>query len=389
MTSPHNAPFETRVLGHSSQTKKIKDPVSIEAVDYIEIFAANARQAAYYYSQAFGFTPVAYRGPETGYRDAATYVLRQNKVTFVITSPLSMRHWMSAYVMVHGDTAKDIAFRVADCDAFYEHAIKQGAKSAEPPTEWEDENGTIKRAGIYTYGETIHSIVERKDYKGTFWPGFVPYKDVFPEMPHSSPVGLITVDHVVGNVELGQMETWVKYYSKVLGFTEMKHFTDDDISTEYSALMSKVMTDGKNKIKFPINEPAQGKRKSQIDEYLEFHEGPGVQHVALITNDIIKTVSELKQRGVQFLNVPKTYYEELSGRVGKIKEDIKKLAELGILVDRDDDGYLLQLFTKPVHDRPTLFFEIIQRRGSKGFGVGNFKALFQSIEREQEMRGNL
>lgn len=365
------------------------DPLAIEAIDYVEIYAENAKQTAYFFCQAFGFTPVAYRGPETKFPQVASYVLQQQKITLVISSPLRMTHPIANSVLVHGTTAKDVALRVPNCEAFYYEAIKRGAESVQAPTVWEDENGRVIKAAIKTYGDTIHSIVERSTYKGLFWPGFVPFSEISDWKPVGDDVGLIVIDHVVGNVELGKMNHWVGFYEKVLGFSQMLHFTEDDISTEYSALMSKVMHNGNGKIKFPINEPAEGKRKSQIDEYLEFHNGPGVQHIALGCKDIIATVSALRKRGVQFLSVPKTYYEDIPTRVGEIKEDLEKIAMLGILVDRDDDGYLLQLFTKPVQDRPTLFFEIIQREGSRGFGIGNFKALFEAIEREQARRGNL
>ena len=385
---PITTPFQPTAAGGN-------DPLALDGIDYIEILAANGRQSAYYYEHAFGFTPIAYRGPETGCRDLASYVLRQGKITLVISSPLLPTSWIASHLLIHGDTVKDVSFRVQSCEAFFAEAIRRGAQVVEEPTFWEDSDGVVKRAAIKTYGETIHSIVERKNYKGVFWPGFEPYEQFFGGASHvhnnsaRDGVGLAAVDHIVGNVSLGDMSRWVGFYERVLGFSEMQHFSDDDISTEYSALMSKVVSDGSGKVKFPINEPAKGKRKSQIEEYLDYHVGPGVQHIALITGDILQTVSALRERGVNFLRVPQAYYDELESRVGAIKEDIAKIAELGILVDRDDDGYLLQLFTKPVHDRPTLFFEIIQRRGSQGFGVGNFKALFEAIEREQELRGNL
>lgn len=365
------------------------DPLAIEGIDYIEIFVANARQAAFFYCQAFGFTPIAYRGPETGFREAASYVLRQKKATFIVTSALRAGHPISQQVMLHGDTVLDVAFTVDNCEQFYLEAVRRGAKGSCIPTVFEDEHGPLKRAAIAVYGDNSHSIIERKSYKGVFWPGFVAYEEIFPRHNFPGDTGIVAIDHVVANVELGGMEKWVKFYQDVLGFKEMLHFSDKDISTEYSALMSKVMSNGTGKVKFPINEPAQGRRKSQIDEYLEFHNGPGVQHVALITGDILKTVATLRSRGVQFLKVPKTYYDAVPARVGTIKQDLAIIADLGILVDRDDDGYLLQLFTKPVHDRPTLFFEVIQREGSQGFGAGNFKALFEAIEREQAERGNL
>ncbi|MBN8549431.1 MAG: 4-hydroxyphenylpyruvate dioxygenase [Deltaproteobacteria bacterium] len=365
------------------------DPLAIDGIDYIELYVANARQAAFFYCQAFGFTPIAYRGPETGFREAASYVVRQKKATFILTSALRAGHPIAQQVMLHGDSVLDVAFTVDSCEQFYLEAVRRGARGVAVPTLYEDEHGPLKHASIAIYGHNVHSIVERKNYKGVFWPGFVPYEDIFPKHTFPGDVGIVAIDHVVGNVELGAMNTWVKFYQDVLGFKEMLHFSDKDISTEYSALMSKVMRNGTGKVKFPINEPAVGKRKSQIDEYLDFHNGPGVQHVALITGDILKTVSALRNRGVQFLKVPKTYYDEVPKRVGTIKQDLAIIADLGILVDRDDDGYLLQLFTKPVHDRPTLFFEVIQREGSQGFGAGNFKALFEAIEREQAERGNL
>lgn len=368
---------------------KGESALAIDGVDHVEIYAGNAKQAAHYYSSAFAFTPYAYRGPETGYREAASYVMRQGDAVLVLTTPLKMMSGIGHQCLVHGDSAHAIALRVPSCEAFYHEAMQRGAESVEPPMIWKDGHGSVKRAAIKTYGDTIHTIVERHSYRGDFWPGFVPYTDLFPALAVPADPLIERIDHIVGNVELGQMERWVTFYEKVLGFTEMLHFTDKDISTEYSALMSKVVSDGSGKVKFPINEPAQGRRKSQIDEYLEFHHGAGVQHIAFRTKDIIKTISALRQRGVQFLHVPGTYYDEAPARVGTIREDLKKLRELGVLVDRDDDGYLLQLFTKPLQDRPTLFFEFIQREGSEGFGIGNFKALFEAIERDQALRGNL
>lgn len=365
------------------------DPLAIDEFDHVEIYSANGRQAVFYYAQTLGLEPVAYRGPETGYREAASYVLRRRGVTFVITTPIRMTSPIAHSLLVHGDTVRAVGLRVPCCEAFYLEAMKRGAVSAEIPASWSDAHGTVKRAAIRTYGDVIHPIIERKSYEGIYWPGFVAYTDIFAPMPAVTDTGIDRIDHIVGNVELGKMNQWVGFYEKVLGFSQLKHFSDDEISTEYSALMSKVMTGGVGKIKFPINEPAEGKRKSQIDEYLDFHNGPGVQHIALITKDVIKTVGEMRQKGIMFLRVPKTYYEDIPNRVGTIKEDLKKISELGILVDRDEDGYLLQLFSKPVHDRPTLFFEIIQREGSQGFGVGNFKALFEAIERDQAQRGNL
>ena len=366
-----------------------EDPLEIYGFDHIELYAGNARQATYYYCHAYGFTPVAYRGPETGYREAASYVLRQGEIQIVITSPLQSTSKIAHHIQVHGDSVKDVAFEVANCEAFYHECLKRGAKSACEPEIWKDDTGEVKRAAIQTYGDVIHSIVERKGYSGDFWPGFVPFNSVFRVTPSISDAGLFAIDHIVGNVELGKMDYWVSFYKEILGFDELRHFTEDDISTEYSALMSKVVKNGTGKVKLPINEPAKGKRRSQIDEYLDFNVGAGVQHVAMATNNIVQSVSHLKENGVGFLYVPQTYYEDLDGRVGSIDENVDELSKLGVLVDRDDDGYLLQLFTKPVLDRPTLFFEIIQRRGSQGFGVGNFKALFEAIEREQELRGNL
>jgi len=378
---------KTLPLGGSKE--RGSDPLSIEGVDYIEIYSGNAKQAAFYYSHGFGFTPVAYRGPETGYRDAVSYVLRQGKVQLILTSPLNTANQINHLTTLHGDTVRDVAFRVPNCEAFFSEAVSRGAEVSMVPTEWQDEQGVARRAAIKTYGDVIHSIIERKNYKGNFWPGFASYESVFGSVPAVESCDVVAVDHVVGNVEFGRMQTWVDFYEQVLGFKEMLHFSDEDISTEYSALMSKVVANGTGKIKLPINEPSEGKRKSQIEEYLQFHNGPGVQHIALLTGDIIKTVSTLRTHDVKFLRVPETYYEDLSQRVGAIDEDLKRIAELGILVDRDDDGYLLQLFSLPVQDRPTLFFEVIQRKGSQGFGVGNFKALFEAIEREQARRGNL
>lgn len=367
----------------------VSDPLAIEGIECLEIFTENAKLTAYFFINAFGFTPIAYRGPETGYRQGVKYVLQQGEVTLVICAAIDPTDPIAGEVLAHGMTVRDISLRVPDCEAFYFEALKRGAESAEAPTEWRTASGSVKRSAIRTYGEVVHSLVSRHGFKGAFWPGYIAFSELFPNFPKSKPCGIEVIDHVVGNVELGEMERWVKFYEKVLGFTEMTHFSDKEISTEYSALMSKVMAGGRGKIKFPINEPAAGKRKSQIEEYLDFHHGPGVQHIALRTNDIIATVSELRDRGVQFLRIPTTYYDEVSKRVGTIKEDLKQIAELGILADRDDDGYLLQIFTQPITDRPTLFFEIIQREGSQGFGVGNFKALFEAIEREQARRGNL
>ncbi len=361
---------------------QMEDFFPVRDVDHLEFYVGNAKQSSYYLARAFGFKIVAYSGLETGNREKVSYVLVQKNMRFVVSGALSSENRIAEFVKTHGDGVKDVALLVDDVDKAYSEAVKRGAVAIAPPEELTDEDGTLKKAVIGTYGDTIHTLVERKNYKGAFMPGFqkVEFNIPFEES------GLIAVDHVVGNVE--KMEEWVSYYENVMGFKQMIHFDDDDISTEYSALMSKVMTNG-SRIKFPINEPADGKRKSQIQEYLEFYNGAGVQHLALLTSDIVKTVEALRTNGVEFLDTPDTYYDELTARVGKIDEEIDKLKELKILVDRDDEGYLLQIFTKPIVDRPTLFIEIIQRKGSRGFGEGNFKALFESIEREQERRGNL
>ncbi|MFN8154455.1 MAG: 4-hydroxyphenylpyruvate dioxygenase [Bacteroidia bacterium] len=361
------------------------DFLPLNGTDHIEFYVGNAKQAAYYYQHAFGFRLVAYSGPETGVRDRASYVLQQGKVRFVLTTALHPDHEITRHVAQHGDGVKVLALWVDDAEkAFYE-TMSRGARAHTEPQTLTDEFGEVKVAAIHTYGETIHRFIERKNYKGAFMPGF---KAVTSAM-HVEPVGLEYVDHCVGNVELGRMNEWVKFYEDVMGFKMIITFDDKDISTEYSALMSKVVSNGNGYVKFPINEPAEGKKKSQIDEYLEFYHGAGVQHIAIITNNIIETVTRLKDRGVDFLTVPQTYYDDLIQRVGKIDEDMEELSKLGILVDRDDEGYLLQLFTKPVEDRPTVFFEIIQRKGARSFGKGNFKALFEAIEREQALRGNL
>lgn len=362
-----------------------KDTFPINGTDYIEFWVGNAKQSSLFYRAAFGFKLIGYRGPETGVRDRASYLLQQDKIRLILTTPIAPEGEIAAHIALHGDGVRDMAFWVDDARDAHAKAVERGAVSVQEPTVLKDEHGEIVIAGIRTYGDTIHSIVERKNYKGLFMPGFIAADSPFD--PPS--VGLKYVDHCVGNVELGKMNHWVEFYSNVLGFYNLLSFDDKTISTEYSALMSKVMTNGNGRIKFPINEPAQGKKKSQIEEYLDFYRGPGVQHIAVATDDIISTVRALKSRGVEFLTIPRAYYETVLDRVGKIDEDIAPLAELGILVDRDDEGYLLQIFTKPVQDRPTLFFEIIQRKGAKSFGAGNFKALFESIEREQALRGNL
>ena len=362
------------------------DFLPLEGTDYVEFYVGNAKQAAHYYMSAFGFQALAYAGPETGVKDRASYVVRQHKLTFVLTTPIIPGNEIADHVYKHGDGVKFLSLRVQDAADAWEQTTKRGGKSFMEPKRLQDENGEVVISGIHTYGETVHLFIERKNYNGIFMPGFRAWSN-----PHFAPTdtGLLYVDHCVGNVGWNQMNPWVKFYEDVMGFKNILTFDDEDISTEYSALMSKVMSSGNGYVKFPINEPAEGKKKSQVEEYLEFYNGEGVQHVALATNDIVKTVKDLMSRGVEFLKVPTSYYNDLLDRVGHIDEDLEPLKELGILVDRDNEGYLLQLFSRPVQDRPTLFFEIIQRKGAKSFGKGNFKALFEAIEKEQEARGNL
>lgn len=362
------------------------DFLPLAGTDYVEFYVGNAKQAAHYYMSAFGFQALAYAGPETGVRDRVSYVVRQHKLTFMLTTPLRSNNEMADHIYKHGDGVKSLSLRVQDATKAWEETTKRGAKSYLEPNRMEDKDGVVVMSGIHTYGDTVHLFIERKNYQGVFMPGYRALSN-----PHFKPIdsGLLYVDHCVGNVGWNQMNKWVKFYEEVLGFKNILSFDDEDISTEYSALMSKVMSSGNGFVKFPINEPAEGKKKSQIEEYLDYYDGEGCQHVAMATNDIVKTVTELKSRGVEFLQVPTTYYDTLLDRVGTIDEDLTPLKELGILVDRDNEGYLLQLFTKPVEDRPTLFFEIIQRKGATSFGKGNFKALFEAIEREQEARGNL
>jgi 4-hydroxyphenylpyruvate dioxygenase len=360
------------------------DFMPIDGWDHVELWVGNAKQASYYYEHAFGFTPVAYAGPETAVRDRASYVLAQGDIRFVLSTGLREDHEIAQHTGRHGDGVKDIALTVPDASEAYRQAVQRGARGVVEPHVVEDEFGRVELAAIATYGDTIHSFVNRADYAGPYLPGYRAVEDE----PREG-VGLAAIDHCVGNVELGRMNHWVEFYERSFGMTEMIHFSDEDISTEYSALMSKVLTDGQGKVKFPINEPAEGKRKSQIEEYLEFYGGPGVQHIAMSTNDIVGTVEALQQRGVRFLNTPDAYYEDMPERVGEIDEDYADLRRLGILADRDDDGYLLQIFTKAAQDRPTVFFEVIERHGARGFGGGNFKALFEAIEREQALRGNL
>lgn len=368
-----------------AQATQTEDFLPINGTDYVELYVGNAKQAAHYYKTAFGFQSLAYSGPETGVRDRASYVLQQGKIRLVLTTPLSPESDMARHVLEHGDGVKVIALWVDDAEKAFNETVKRGAKPYMEPVTEKDEHGEVKRSGIHTYGETVHIFVERNKYNGPFLPGYKPHKTHY----NPSPLGLEYVDHMVGNVGWNQMNKWVDFYARVMGFSQIVSFDDKDISTDYTALMSKVMSNGNGRIKFPINEPAEGKKKSQIEEYLDFYRGEGVQHIAIATNNILETVQNLKDRGVEFLYVPGNYYDTVLERVGKIDEDLKDLKELGILVDRDDEGYLLQIFTKPVEDRPTVFFEIIQRKGAKSFGKGNFKALFEAIEAEQALRGNL
>jgi 4-hydroxyphenylpyruvate dioxygenase len=371
--------------GTAPATSVATDTFPINGTDFVEFYVGNAKQASHFYRTAFGFQLVGYRGPETGTRDRSSYLLQQNKIRLVLTTALRPDHPAALHVHRHGDGVRDIALWVDDAREAYRNAVERGAGSEMEPTTLRDEHGEVVLAAIRTYGDTIHTLVDRSNYRGLFLPGF---QSVEPRY-QPAPVGLQYVDHIVGNVELGKMNEWVGFYERVMGFKNLISFDDKDISTEYSSLMSKVVSSGNERIKFPINEPAKGKKKSQIDEYLEFYGGPGAQHLALATDDILETVTALRDRGVEFLRVPTTYYDDLQSRVGRIDEPVDSLAELGILVDRDPDGYLLQIFSKPVQDRPTLFYEIIQRKGARSFGKGNFKALFEAIEREQALRGNL
>jgi 4-hydroxyphenylpyruvate dioxygenase len=360
------------------------DEMPLLGIDHLELYVGNGIHAAHYFTHALGFRETAFAGLETGMRDRACHLLEQGRIRFLLTSPLHGGSEIARHIAEHGDGVKTVALSVPDAEEAYRVAVRRGARGLIEPHEESDEHGTVRLATIATYGETVHTFVQRDGYEGAFLPGFERADEARESTDHFT-----GIDHVVGNVELGRMEEWVAYYERVFGFTEMIRFTDQDISTEYSALMSKVMADGKGRIKFPINEPAEGKRKSQIEEYLEFYGGPGVQHIALSTTDIVATVRALRERGVRFLMTPSSYYEELPERIGEIEENLADLSELGILADRDDEGYLLQIFTKPLSDRPTLFLEVIERHGARGFGEGNFKALFEAIEREQERRGNL
>ncbi|ULQ54339.1 4-hydroxyphenylpyruvate dioxygenase [Flavihumibacter fluvii] len=367
------------------QQHALTDFLPLEGTDYVEFYVGNAKQAAHFYKTAFGFQSLAYAGPETGRKEIASYAVRQNKLTFVFTTPLRPGNEIADHIYKHGDGVKILALCVDDARKAWMETTSRGATSYQEPLLLKDEHGELVSSGIHTYGDTVHLFIERKNYHGAFLPGYREWKSTY----NPPATGLLYVDHCVGNVGWHQMEKWVGFYEHIMGFKNILSFDDKDISTEYSALMSKVMSNGNGYVKFPINEPAEGKKKSQVEEYLDFYNGEGCQHVALATNNIIETVTDLQNRGVEFLKVPASYYDDLLQRVGEIDEDLAPLKHLGILVDRDEEGYLLQIFTKPVEDRPTLFFEIIQRKGAKSFGKGNFKALFEAIEREQEMRGNL
>ncbi len=380
-------PVSAPVASHSeaASLNNDRDFLPLKGTDHVEFYVGNARQAAYFYRVAFGMSLVAYAGPETGQRDRSSYVLQQGKVRFVLTTPLRSSDPIADHIHRHGDAVRVIALWVDDARRAWQQTTGRGAVSVAEPYVKSDEHGRVVLASIGTYGDTIHTFVERGDYHGAFMPGY----QAVEEDHLARPVGLVHIDHMVGNVGWHEMDEWVDFYARVMGFSLYQHFDDKDISTEYSALMSKVMANGNGYVKFPINEPAEGKRRSQVEEYLDYFPGPGVQHIALATNDILHTVTRLTEQGVDFLHVPHSYYTELQGRVGKIDEPLDELERLGILVDRDDEGYMLQIFTKPVEDRPTQFYEIIQRKGSRSFGKGNFKALFEAIEREQQLRGNL
>jgi len=373
------------VLASEKKQNTIEDFLPLQGTDYIEFYVGNAKQAAHYYKTAFGFQSLAYTGPETGVKEKASYVIRQNKLTFMLTTPLKNDNEIAIHIHKHGDGVKVLALMVHDAASAWKETTKRGGLSYMEPTIMRDDDGELVMSGIYTYGETVHLFIERKNYSGVFMPGYRKWESAY----NPTGTGLLYVDHCVGNVGWNQMNKWVKFYEEVMGFRNILSFDDKDISTEYSALMSKVMSNGNGHVKFPINEPAEGKKKSQVEEYLEFYNGEGCQHIAIATNNIIETVRQLQQRGVEFLKIPASYYSTILDRVGHIDEDLKPLSELGILIDKDDEGYLLQIFSKPVEDRPTLFFEIIQRKGAQSFGKGNFKALFEAIEREQAARGNL
>jgi 4-hydroxyphenylpyruvate dioxygenase len=376
-----------RLAGGGSRTAiNQHDPLALLGIDHAELWVGNAKQAAHFYRTGFGFTPVAYAGPETGLRDRASWVVEQGAIRLVLTSALRPDSEIAAHVARHGDGVRDIALAVHDAAVAYAAAVDRGADGVLEPTDSKDEHGILRQAAIATYGDTIHSLVDRSAYTGPFLPGFVAWSSVPDPLPAA---GLEAIDHVVGNVELGRMDHWVAFYERVMGFTQLVHFSDEAISTEYSALMSKVVWDGDGRIKFPINEPAEGKKRSQIDEYLDFYGGPGVQHIAIQTGDIVASVRALRARGIEFMRVPDTYYAELADRFDDVDLDLDSLRELGVLADRDEEGYLLQIFSRMAQDRPTVFFELIERHGARGFGEGNFKALFVALEREQALRGNL
>ena len=377
--------MQTTTTKPSVTNNPATDFLPLHGTDYVEFYVGNAKQAAHFYKTAFGFQSLAYAGPETGMKDKVSYVIRQHKLTFVLTTPLRTDNAIADHIYKHGDGVKVLALKVDDAAKAFEETTKRGAKVYLETTVLKDDDGEVVLSGIHTYGETVHLFVERKNYKGIFMPGFKEWKSNY----NPAETGLLYVDHCVGNVGWDQMNPWVKFYEDVMGFKNILSFDDNDISTEYSALMSKVMSNGNGFVKFPINEPAEGKKKSQVEEYLDFYNGEGVQHVAIATADIVATVLELQKRGIEFLNIPDSYYATVLDRVGKIDEDLQPLQQLGILIDRDEEGYLLQIFSKPLEDRPTLFFEIIQRKGAQSFGKGNFKALFEALEREQDARGNL
>jgi len=377
--------METITAQPKNNNTAAADFLPLQGTDYVELYVGNAKQAAHFYKTAFGFQSLAYAGPETGMKDKVSYVIRQNKLTFVLTTPLRTGNPIADHIYKHGDGVKVLALKVDDARSAWEETTRRGGQSYLEPTTLEDDNGKVVMSGIHTYGDTVHLFIERKNYTGVFMPGFREWKSNY----NPTETGLLYVDHCVGNVGWNQMNPWVNFYEDVMGFRNILTFDDKDISTEYSALMSKVMSNGNGYVKFPINEPAEGKKKSQVEEYLDFYNGEGVQHVAIATNDIVHTVTALQNRGVEFLTIPASYYEDVLDRVGKIDEDLAPLQKLGILIDRDEEGYLLQIFSKPLEDRPTLFFEIIQRKGAKSFGKGNFKALFEALEREQDARGNL
>ena len=377
--------METTTIQPSKTSNSTTDFLPLHGTDYVEFYVGNAKQAAHFYKTAFGFQSLAYAGPETGMKDKVSYVIRQNKLTFVLTTALRTDNAIADHIYKHGDGVKVLALKVDDAAKALEETTKRGAKRYLETTVLKDDDGEVVLSGIHTYGETVHLFVERKNYNGVFMPGFRKWESNY----NPTETGLLYVDHCVGNVGWNQMNPWVKFYEEVMGFRNILTFDDKDISTEYSALMSKVMSNGNGFVKFPINEPAEGKKKSQVEEYLDFYNGEGVQHVAIATADIVETVTELQKRGIEFLKIPDSYYETVLDRVGKIDEDLQPLQDLGILIDRDEEGYLLQIFSKPLQDRPTLFFEIIQRKGAKSFGKGNFKALFEAMEREQDSRGNL